>query len=161
MLARTVRMCEPSARAQGLSAPRARTREQDKDFVHESCAEGAYERFYSRVHAHFARGERTPRFLCRPSITRANVSARNTHTWAVCARAGLSAPRARTREKDKDFVHESCAEGEYERFYSRVHAHFVRGVHTRRFLCASRMSGVLINSRRVCDPNWFPTIDFI
>ena len=53
------------------------------------------------------------------------------------------------------------AEGAYERFYSRVHVHFARGVRTRRFLCTSRKSGVLNNSRRVFDLKQFTIIDFI
>ena len=55
-----------------------------------------------------------------------------------CSRAGLSAPKACTREKSKDFVHESSAEGVYARFYSRAHAHCAREI----LFCASRMSAM-------------------
>ena len=46
------------------------------------------------------------------------------------ARAALSAPKARTREKGKDFVHELSAKSAYARFYS--HAHCARAAFSAR-----------------------------
>ena len=64
---------------------------------------------------------------------------------ARSARAGLSAPKTRAREKGKDVVNETSAGGAYARFYSRASALRLRCA---RAAFSARVAGLFYYSLR-------------